>query len=270
MAEIDIPAQQRDQVLAYLGVKAGEPSAGLLAALIGRYVEKVPWESASRIAKRARTADPASCPRWPREFWDDAMRLGTGGTCFESNLAFWSVLESLGFEGYLTINNMQESIGCHTAIVVTMRDERWLVDAGYPIYAPLRLIPHSRSHSQTPWITFTATWVGDNRYEITRAPHPAPYCFTLINTPVDVNDYLAATTGDYGPDGLFLDGLIVNKVVNDQLWRFSSAEAPPALLLFENGSRTDHAITGDVAAQVSVHFGIHVDVIRAAFAALAE
>jgi hypothetical protein len=268
MADVSLTAQQRDRALAYLVVTADVPSIDLLRRLIRQYVQNVPWESASRIAKKARTGNLLACPRWPGEFWDDAIQRGTGGTCFESNLALWSVLSSLGFDGYLTVNNMQESIACHTAVVVTLAGEKWLVDAGYPVYEPLKVVAGGSSQTATPWIVFTATSIGDDRYEITRAPHPGPYCFTLIDVPVDIDSYCAATARDYGADGLFLDRIIVNKVVNHQLWRFNAAEPPPALLLFDNGTRSDHAIEGDVTAAVAAHFGMDVTVLRAAFEAL--
>src|SRR5215213_6894083 len=86
-------------VLNFLGIKPGAPNVALLDQLIGSYVRTVPWESAFRIAKRARTANTSDCPRWPDEFWMEAMELGGGGTCFESNYAFFSLLLALGYNG---------------------------------------------------------------------------------------------------------------------------------------------------------------------------
>ena len=108
-------------VLSYLGVPAAPPTLDLIDTIVTAYTRTVPWESAFRIAKRARTPDTADCPRWPDEFWTDALTRGGGGTCFESNYALFSLLRALGYEGYLTINNMGETVGCHAAIVLRWR-----------------------------------------------------------------------------------------------------------------------------------------------------
>ena len=66
----------------------------------------MPWESASRIVRRARHTESADCVLLGAEFWESHFALGTGGTCYESNYAFFGLLRRIGFEGYLTINDM--------------------------------------------------------------------------------------------------------------------------------------------------------------------
>ncbi len=78
------------------------------------------------------------------------------------------------------------------------------------------------------------------------------------------NGYRYATTEDYGPGGLFLNRVIVNKVIDGQIWRFSSTDMPPHLETFEDGERKDYPITGDVADVVGKHFQMDVDTVRAA------
>src|SRR5688572_9127270 len=125
------------QVLGYLKVSPAAPDLALLDALVGAYIRTVPWESAFRIVKRARTINTEDCPRWPEEFWADAMERGGGGTCFESNYAFFGLLGALGYEGYLTVNDVGDHPACHTAIVVPLEGEKWLVDVGWPVHGPL-------------------------------------------------------------------------------------------------------------------------------------
>ncbi|MCA9956361.1 MAG: arylamine N-acetyltransferase, partial [Anaerolineales bacterium] len=121
------------QVLAFLKVEASRPTLPALEKLLAAYYCTVPWESIFRIVQRAE--DPS--PRWPEQFWREAMTQGAGGTCFESNYAFFALLQTLGYDGYLTINNMGESIGCHTAVVIVLDGQKWLVDVGIPLYALL-------------------------------------------------------------------------------------------------------------------------------------
>lgn len=255
-------------ILAHLGVRAAPPTLTLLDTLLEAHTRTVPWESAFRIAKRARTERTEDCPRWPEEFWRDAIEYGGGGTCFESNYAFFGLLLSLGYEGYLTVNNMGTQVGCHTAIVLNLDSARWLADVGLPLFIPLPLDSKSPTIRSSPLATYTVKPDGAARYRIERSPHPSPYCFTLIDRPVPDAAYRNATTEDYGAGGLFLNRVIVNKVINGQLWRFNSAESTPHLEMFHDGKRTDYTIAGDPAEVVSRHFGMDVETLRAALAAV--
>jgi hypothetical protein len=255
-------------VLAHLGVPAAPPTLTLLDTLIEAYTRVVPWESAFRIAKRARIERTEDCPRWPVEFWRDAIEYGGGGTCFESNYAFFGLLLSLGYEGYLTVNNMSTQVGCHTAIVLNLNGGKWLADVGLPLFIPLPLDSHSPTIRSCSLATYTVKPDGTSRYRIDRSPHPNPYCFTLIDRPVADAEYRSATTADYGPGGLFLNRVIVNKVIHGQIWRFNSAEPTPHLEMFIGGEHTDYTIAGDPAEVVSRHFGMDVEKLRAALAAV--
>ncbi len=256
------------RVLAHLGLAPAKPSLDYLGHLIAGYGRQVPWESASRIARRAYCLPGGDCPRWPEFFWEEALSLGTGGTCFESNLAFFSLLRALGFEGYLTINNMKDSIGCHTACVVALGGEQWLVDAGYPVYAPLRIDPLRETQARSAWLDYSLTPVGPDEYIVTQSPHARPYAFTLINKPVSIARYRAATLDDYGEQGLFLSRLIVLRVVHGRVQRFDSSQETNAVEVFERGRKHEEALGDDPAAALSARFGISQRVLREAFAVL--
>lgn len=255
-----------ETILHRLNIPAAPPTLSLLEALVNAYVRTVPWETVFRIVKRARTAETAVCPRWPEEFWTDNLEQGGGGTCFESNYAFFSLLLALGYEGYLTINNMGDSIGCHTAIIILLNGQKWLVDAGFPLYAPLPVSPHGIMHRATRFMHYTVHPDGAGIYQLEQHPHPNHNAFTLIDRPVADEAYRAATTADYGPGGFFLDRIVVNKVVGEQTWRFNSGEAPWRLLRFVDGVRTDFALNGDAVTAVAHHFGMDEAVVKSAFA----
>ncbi len=250
-------------VLAHLGVARAAPSLVLLDDLVTAYTRVVPWESASRIAKRAETAKIADCPRWPEEFWRQTFRQGTGGTCFESNYAFFSLLRALGYDGYLTINNMGEEVGCHTAIVTLLDGQQWLVDVGMPIYLPLSFGPESAEPRRTPFHTYGVRPDGPGRYQVERAPHPHPNCFTLFDRPIPDATYRAATTADYEPTGYFNDRAIVTKVIGDEIWRFNGI-VPPLMESFVYGGRADQPLADDYAEAVAARFGIDAAIVRTA------
>ncbi len=258
------------EVLIFLGVDVEQPSVAHLNKLMTAYTEAVPWESFSRIARRARVTNTADCPRWPEIFWREAMDLGGGSTCFESNYAFFSLLRALGYDGYLTINNMGETVGCHSAIVIKLDDESWLVDAGLPIYVALPLDPSAVTQRSSRFHTYTVRPGGVNRYQIERDFHPKPVAFTLLDLPVENDPYRQRMTDDYGENGIFLDMAIVVKVIDGQVRRFNSSESPPQIQVFENGERTDYEITVDIAEAISRQFSMDEDVVRAALEALGK
>lgn len=250
-------------VLAHLGVAPAAPALDLLDELVTAYTRAVPWESASRIARRATTAEIADCPRWPEQFWRQTFAQGTGGTCFESNYAFFSLLRSLGYDGYLTINNMGAQLRCHTAIVILLDGTRWLVDVGMPIYLPLPFGPDAAAPRRTPFHTYTVRPDGAGVYQVERDPHPNPNCFTLFDQPIPDATYRAATTADYEPTGYFNDRVILTKVIGQELWRFNGI-VPPLMESFVYGGRADHPLAGDYAEAVATRFSIDAAIVRTA------
>ncbi|MCP4423404.1 MAG: arylamine N-acetyltransferase [Chloroflexi bacterium] len=252
-------------ILSRLGVIAAPPTLSFLEALVNAYVRAVPWETVFRIVKRARVKETAVCPRWPDEFWTDNLERGGGGTCFESNYAFFSLLRALGYSGYLTVNNMGDSIGCHTAIILIVDGMKWLVDAGYPLYAPIPISSRGVMRRATAFMNYAVYPDGEKMYQVKQRPHPKPNAFTLIDRPVADAAYRAATTADYGPNGYFLDRIVINKVVDGTIWRFNSAEKPWRLSRFRDGIRLDVELNGKAATAVAQHFQMDETVMRFAF-----
>jgi arylamine N-acetyltransferase len=211
------------------------PGLDLLERLVSAYTRRVPWESVFRIVKRSRTKDVMKCPRWPEEFWSDAVDKGGGGTCFESNFALMALLNSLGYEGYLTINDMEESIGCHAAIVLKIEEGLWLADVGLPVYVPLPLNASEATSSTSQFHTYTVTPQSSGIYQVDRDRHPKPYCYTLIDKPIPDRYFRQAIVDDYGPEGYFLDRAIITKVIADEFWRFGTHERPYRMERFRDG-----------------------------------
>ncbi len=275
MAVGPLPAPQRDRVLAWLGVPAPGRTRAWLDALLVAYGHRVPWESASRIVRRRRHATPDACVAAPPAFWDAAMQRGLGGTCFESNAALAALLASVEIPSTLTINDMPPSVGVHTALIVEAEGERFVVDAGYPLYAAVPL-PRGDAPSEvpTPWGTFSAapSPAGDGRYTIVQRPHPRAHAFELVDRPVPASAYERATCDDYGPGGLFLDRVVVRKIVAGDVWRFTTGDQPWVLERFRSGTRTTEPLPDDVdgvAVRLARHFTIDEATVREALGDLA-
>ena len=261
------------KVLDYLRLEATPPSLAALDALLDAYVRRVPWESVSRITRRAQIPDLLRSARWPQLFWQQALIHGTGGTCYESNYAFFSLLRTLGYDGHLTINNMEDLVGCHAAIIIHLDDQPYLVDVGLPVHTVLPLDPATPTIRESAYHTYRATPQSNGCYLIERDRHPNPNCYTLYDTPVSNADYRAITIQDYSEEnGQFLRRVIVVRVIEGVIWRFSSADGPPYHLeSFAGDDKTYYHLGSDplaAADQVAARFQLNQTLLRTAILSL--
>jgi arylamine N-acetyltransferase len=227
-------------ILNYLDCPAKAPTLHYLNRLIHTYICKVPWESVSRIIKRHTTPETKNCPRLPKEFWREAIQHGFGGTCFESSQAFYSLLTTLDYEGYLTVNDMGDSRGCHAAIVLFIDGQKYLVDVTIPVHAAIRIDPQRTIRRRTALFDYTLRPVSENRYEVKRSHRPTKNLFTLIDVPVSLPAYLAIVEDDYTETtGRFLNSVVLVKVIDGKSWRFFSDYKPYKLESFNRTGKSE-------------------------------
>lgn len=227
-----------NKILDYLNSPRKAPTLRYLNRLIHAYVRRVPWESVSRIVKRRVTPETKNCPRLPEEFWNDALERGFGGTCYESSFAFYSLLTALGYKGYLTVNDMGESRGCHAAITILLGGQKYLVDITIPVHVAVRIDPRRVTRRRTPFYNYALHPVRKNVYEVRRSHHPKKISFTLIDIPVSLPDYHVIVQNDYLEAGHFNKSVVMNKVIKNRTTRFFSDNKPYKLERFNrNGKR---------------------------------
>jgi hypothetical protein len=270
MTDAPLTLDEATRILTWLGVPAATGDGAWLDALLRAYGQRVPWESASRVVRRARHVASAACVQSPRAFWDAAMARGHGGTCFESNAALAALLDAVGIPSVLTINDRPPVPACHTALIVEADGERFVVDAGFPLYAAVPLPTGNETReARTAWGTFSASPSAPGRYRIGQHPHPRPLAFELVDRPVSRDRYHAATCADYGPDGLFLDRVIIKRIVAGDMWRFASGERPWVLERFCDGLRETQPLPPHIeacAAALGAHFGLDTPTVERALA----
>jgi len=270
MPPCDLDASLVKDILVHLGVPAAPqmlaPTLRNLDRLIEAYTRRVPWESVSRIIKRNTTSPTTACPRWPEEFWADAVCDGLGGTCFESSLAFLSLLTCLGYEGYLTLNDMGESRACHAAIVVILEGRKYLVDITISMNLAVGFRPEAATWRRTPFHDYTICPQGDGRYQVERTNHPQKNAFTLIDRPVGLSEYRAVLEGDYAEDGLFLKSVVMIKVIDGRIWRFFSDRLPYRLESFNRDGREEIILAHEALVEtLAGKFQLPEEKIAAAF-----
>lgn len=265
-----LSAEWSRRVLRRFGL-TDSPAPGLttLRQLVERYTRTVPWESASRIARRARETESAACVIYGEAFWESHFAHGTGGTCYESNYAFFGLLRRLGFDGYLTINDIGGAAGCHSAIVVLLDGSKFLVDVGFPLYTVVPIESQRETKAACPLMTYSLAPMGGEQYQLWREIGERAHGFVLHDRPVGDAEYRAIGIHDYRHDGgQFLDAIVIHRVVAGQLWRFHSDVKPYCLQQFVDGERRDHPIDGDMAGEVGQKFGISRDILAQAMTAL--
>ena len=211
-------------ILAHLGLPALPPDLDSLNRVLRAWSTRLPWESASRIARHQSPGRPEDYARAPEAFFADALRWGTGGTCFESNSALKALLEASGFRADMTFCAMETAtVDPHCALVVPLDGQVYLADVGFPVSAALRLDPGGPTTIQTPVYRFTAEPDGPGRWAVRRfSGSYASLCFWIqADDPVDADRFRARLLRDHAPDGLFLDEVIVHRLDGEQVWYFS-------------------------------------------------
>lgn len=273
-----LPVSLRDRVLRYLGCAVTKPGTQALNSLLVAYVQKVPWESVFRIAKHRRTPVVEDRPRWPEEFWLDAINQGAGGTCFESNYALLALLLALGYEGYLTINatdhptatSIDARLGCHSAIVLTLDEQKRVVDVGTPLHTSLRLLPDQSTRTPSYFHSYIVQPDAHDRYVIERTNHPRRYLYTLLDQPIADAQYRAAMIQDYGQQGLFLDRVVISKIMEGKVWHFDSSDRPLRIETFEPTNKTEILLPPSlVARRLASYFDMDRTVIQLALDSIA-
>lgn len=254
-------------VLHHLNIEPEAPSVELLDRLVRAWSERIPWESASRIARHRDGGTPADYAWLPETFFDNAVNCGTGGTCFESNLAFRSLLEYLAFTVTLHFCDMEDEIeDPHCTTIVHLDGEKYLADVGFPVPAALLLLPTNSTTAQTAVYEFRATPVEENRWEITRISGDyESIAFWVKGEPIPLDKFHTRLLHDHERDGLFLHEVIIQKIIDGEMIRYSDGKG---LIRRNVGVVKEFELSAaqknNMEATLSTIFAMDQDIIRRA------
>ena len=178
-------------------------------------------------------------------------------------------MQNLGFDGYLTINKVIDKSSVHAAIVIMISNKKYIVDIGYPIYAPIPVIEKAVTVSDTFPLEYRCTPTSPKEYIIENFPHPEPYLYHLTDIPVNPIDYLKIASNDYGESGLFSDRIIIRKMINKVPTRFDSEDTPYNVHTLQNGEKVKTFIKDEeLVRRLSDHFKMDGKIISQAFITL--
>jgi N-hydroxyarylamine O-acetyltransferase len=129
-------------VLEKLGVPRPEPDLAGLASVYRAWCRGVPFDNVHKLI-HLRAGSSAPLPGDDaRDFFDDWLAGGAGGTCWAGNGALFSLLDAVGFEASRGIATMLAGPDLppnHGTVRVTFGRERYLVDASILHGEPLPL-----------------------------------------------------------------------------------------------------------------------------------
>lgn len=104
---------------------------------LARSFHRMPYENLTKIARFAEVSDPALRPRMPDIVLAEHMEYGAGGTCFSLTYFFDQVLTGLGYETIRVFCDRSYGPDTHCALIVSLGYDRYLVDPGYLMEAPI-------------------------------------------------------------------------------------------------------------------------------------
>ncbi len=128
--------------LRLLGAERQPPSLAALSHLISAQLERVPFETISKLWHRKRLG-LVTLPAIS-DYLDGIERCRFGGTCYANNYYFLRLLESLGYDVRLCGADMSTH-NAHMVSMVRLEGREFLVDVGYgaPFFGPIpRDLPH--------------------------------------------------------------------------------------------------------------------------------
>jgi hypothetical protein len=143
--------------------------------------------------------------------------------------------------------------------------KKYLADVAIPIDCALPIYANQLTRRSSEFHQYTIRPESNFRYSIERSHHPKRRIFTLVEMRVPLEKYCGAVQRDYEATGYFLDRVIIVKVIENRLWRFSSSEIPFKLEGFDKTSKKEMLLeTNRLAQSLSDHFEIDQDKIEEA------
>ncbi len=248
-----------DEILEDLGASRAEPGRGLLERLFLRFVERVPFESASKIRRNARVAETSDKPRMPDVFWKDRLEQGAGGTCFARVAAFDALLKELGFSTRRILGRVRHDFD-HAALLVSIGGRDWIADVGFPLPA---LLPAAAGSTDTGMGGISVKesargWsvaLEDGVPAATRA-------LELFRAEVDEAQYGACWENTFRPGALFLQKVILRRQLEARVVAFADGD----IQIDDRHSRTRIPLAANRAPVLSELFGIDAVLLQEAFA----
>jgi arylamine N-acetyltransferase len=247
-----------DEILEDLELPRAEPGPGYLERLFARFVERVPFETASKIRRNFHVTEPSARPRTPDVFWRERLEEGAGGTCFARVAAFHVLLAELGFASRLALGRVGRD-GDHAALFVRAGGD-WICDVGFPLPA---LLPARAGRVETgmgPLVVSETARGFEAAYE--EGVPDGPMRLEVFGASVDAAEFAAKWEATFRPDSKFLSAVSLRKQLESRAVAFTRGE----LRVDDRHSRTTIPLASPRAGALEETFGVTAALLDGAFA----
>ncbi len=248
-----------------LDLSRAEPGSGFLEALFVRFIDRVPFENASKIVRDADVADPAAKPRTPEVFWSDHLERGAGGTCFARVAAFDALLTAIGFRTKRRLG-MVRNPGDHAALFVETPAGEVLVDVGFPVPVVLPARAGFVEGSTGAYRVESLDAQGGLRIRFEAGVPEGPQAIAIDAAPVSPERYDEGWRRTFAPGAPFLREVTLRRELPGRAVAFTRGEAR----VDDLHSRLRVPLPAPRAAAVAALFGMDAPLLERAFAIVGD
>ena len=198
------------------GLHRNRPDIDQLKAILEVFAA-LPYENLSKIIKYHHAPQGGHSVRFPDEVFEDHLKHGLGGTCFSLAYSLLTLLHFCEFQAYAVLADMRYGRQTHCAVVLLWEDEKYLIDPGYLLTRPLRIVPQGESRMQT------AVSVVELLYESAQGAYQLwttqsgnrKWRYSWVDHPVSMDEFHARWMDSFQWNGMH--GLCLNKISQDRM-----------------------------------------------------
>lgn len=178
----------RQKLCARLGVALEAPTATQLARVYAAWCGQIPFDNVRKLIA-LREGQSAPLPgSHASDFFAHWLSDGTGGTCWSSSHAMFSLVTALGFTARRIAGSMRDTgIVTHGSVIVTIEEQEWLVDSSALTNRPVPL--HHNQYRDTDPV-FPTEWQREGDTHVLRfagAPGPELTPCRFLVDPTDTS-----------------------------------------------------------------------------------
>ena len=176
------------EFLDYFHIDGRQPPRRLFCAA-ARAFSRIPYENITKIIRCAETGGSIMARRGPEEVIADHIRWGSGGTCFSLTSAFLGLARRMGLEAEYMLADRGYGQDTHSALLVRIDGEPYLVDPGFLITEPVPLTLAGRVEIETGGERITLIPDGDRISLFTERGGKNVCRLTYKTAPVDAGEF---------------------------------------------------------------------------------
>lgn len=194
------------------------PSKGL--SLIGEILEAfsvIPYENLSKIIKYENAHQDAASIRLPDEVWEDFRTHRLGGTCFSLTFLLQSIVVAAGFRCYPVMARMKVGENRHSAVVVEIDGDFYLLDPGYVLDIPIQILDEKRLFYKAghAGVELRKSDVISHYHLFTFNKNGSQWRYEFENRAVDTHHFFQYWMGSFQWNGM--NGLCLTRAHQDKL-----------------------------------------------------